>query len=192
MKIRRRTAVIVGFLLLLIGIGSFFVWLQFAALFVPECDQFRIGAPNAHCRTPVIGLLISEALVLIGAGILVSLLGWSVGEAIRKRRAERFAFLGLRPGDRIVREGFMLYDGRVRCPVRVVRTRMRPGSGDYEDEPELANDQPGIWFRIDLTAAGDPNRWASHVEGLRSMQEALAELEKYSVEWKERPPPALP
>ena len=37
--------------------------------------------------------------------------------------------------DTIVRVGFFLYDG-------------------------AADDQPGTWFRVDLTVAGDPDRWS--------------------------------
>jgi hypothetical protein len=64
-----------------------------------------------------------------------------------------------RASDTIARVGFFLYDGTVRCPLRIVRTDFRPGSGDHEDPPEIADDQSGLRFRVDLTAAGDPNKW---------------------------------
>jgi hypothetical protein len=58
-----------------------------------------------------------------------------------------------------MRVGFFLYDGTVRCPLRIVKTDLRPGSGDADDSPEIANDQCGPWFRVDLTAGGDPDMW---------------------------------
>jgi len=74
--------------------------------------------------------------------------------------------------DTTVRVGFFLYDGLVRCPLRIVKTDLRPGTGDYEDPPELADDQPGTWFRVDLTAAGDPDRWCAGGGHFATQEEA--------------------
>jgi hypothetical protein len=67
-----------------------------------------------------------------------------------------------------------MYDGRVSCPIRIVETVMRPGSGDYEDASEVEVDHPGTCFRIDLTAAGSPEFWASSIDGFESVEAAVA------------------
>lgn len=67
-----------------------------------------------------------------------------------------------------------MYDGTVRCPLRIVQTNTIPGTGDHEDEPELADDRHGTFFRIDITAAGTPDRWAFSIEGFDSVDAALA------------------
>lgn len=78
--------------------------------------------------------------------------------------------------ERVRKTGYFLYDGQVRCPVRIVETDVRPGSGDFEDEPDVAEDQPGTWFRIELTVAGSPGHWASSIEGFKSLAEAMEHL----------------
>ena len=80
--------------------------------------------------------------------------------------------------DTIARVGFFLYDGAVRCPLRIVKTDLRPGSGDVEDSPEIADDQSGPWFRVDVTAAGDPNRWRVGGGYFRTQEEAERHLKE--------------
>jgi hypothetical protein len=80
--------------------------------------------------------------------------------------------------DTIVRVGFFLYDGLVRCPLRIVKIDLRPGTGDYEDPPEFADDQPGTWFRVDLTAAGDPDRWSAGGGYFPTQEEAERHLKE--------------
>ena len=82
-----------------------------------------------------------------------------------------------RTNDTIARVGFFLYDGEVRCPLRIVKTDLCPGSGDDGDPPEIANDQSGPWFRVDLTAAGDPNAWRAGGGYFRTQEEAERHLE---------------
>ena len=50
--------------------------------------------------------------------------------------------------ERVVRSGTFLYDGTVLCDIRIVCSSVRPGSGDWEDPPELANDQFGEFFIV--------------------------------------------
>ena len=52
----------------------------------------------------------------------------------------------------------------------------------YKDSPEVADDQPGTWFRIDLTVAGSPEFWASSIDGFESVDEAVAHFAT-SVTW---------
>lgn len=95
--------------------------------------------------------------------------------------------MDLLPGDHVVKTGHFLYDGRVRCPIRIVQTVLRPGSGDYEDDPDIAVDQPGTWFRIDMTAAGSPEFWASSINGFATLEAAMAHLDA-TVTWDSQSP----
>ncbi len=83
-----------------------------------------------------------------------------------------------------MKTGYFMYDGTVRCPIRIVQTNTSPGTGDYEDDPEFADDRHGTFFRIDITAAGTPDHWASSIEGFDSLDAALAHLGR-SVSWDE-------
>jgi hypothetical protein len=51
---------------------------------------------------------------------------------------------------RIMKVGEWLYDGMVPCEVVITREDIFPGSGDYEDPPEIANDRNiqcvQIWY----------------------------------------------
>ena len=47
-----------------------------------------------------------------------------------------------------VRCGSWLYDGEIESRVEIWCRDERPGSGDDEDEPEIANDQPGEWYEV--------------------------------------------
>ncbi|MDX2094264.1 MAG: hypothetical protein SFX73_40910 [Kofleriaceae bacterium] len=85
----------------------------------------------------------------------------------------------------LLKTGAFLYDGIVRCPVRVVQTEFLPGSGDHEDPPEIADDQPGTWFRVDLTGAGEPTRWSSSIVGFKTLDEAIAHCESLAIVWDE-------
>lgn len=76
--------------------------------------------------------------------------------------------------ERVRKTGFCLYDGQIRCPVRIVETRSRPFFLDCEEAGAPMADEPTTWFRIDLTPAGEPDWWASSIEGFRSLDEALA------------------
>lgn len=46
----------------------------------------------------------------------------------------------LNPSEKVVVTGTFLYAGTIECDLRVVFSPVRYGSGDYEDEHEIAND----------------------------------------------------
>lgn len=52
-----------------------------------------------------------------------------------------------------VTSGFWLYDGTLRLPVRIVRSAVRFGSGDWEDEPNVCNDLAGEYFYLVFTTS---------------------------------------
>jgi hypothetical protein len=53
-----------------------------------------------------------------------------------------------------VAEGTWLYAGTVTTKVRVLRSEATFGTGDYEDEPEDADDRPGLCFYVEWEPAG--------------------------------------
>lgn len=48
----------------------------------------------------------------------------------------------LKPGEEIARIGWFTYAGQITCDLRIIRSPVRYGSGDHEDPPHLADDQP--------------------------------------------------
>lgn len=50
--------------------------------------------------------------------------------------------------EKVVKTGTFLYDDTVLCDVRIVYSSFSPGSGDWEDPPELADDQLGDFFCV--------------------------------------------
>src|SRR5258706_9746745 len=52
------------------------------------------------------------------------------------------------------RRGIWLYDGHIECRVEIWQRDERPGTGDYEDPPELADDQPGECYEVLYEPAG--------------------------------------
>ncbi|MBX7098738.1 MAG: hypothetical protein K1X89_13605 [Myxococcaceae bacterium] len=95
--------------------------------------------------------------------------------------------MNLREGDTVVRTGTYLYDGTVLGDLRIVRTNVRSGSGDNLDEPWFLDDlpepwgptiHPGPWFDVVYTPAGERGRFRTCVPGYRSLEAAVASVEK--------------
>ena len=63
--------------------------------------------------------------------------------------------------DEVVKNGIFLYDGTVTCDVRIIRSEMRPGSGDYDDPPELANDEYGEFFHVQFGSTAERGHFNS-------------------------------
>jgi len=58
----------------------------------------------------------------------------------------------------------------VESEVHVIKTNFKPGSGDYEDEPEVREDQNGIFYGVHI---GCYNRSKYFVNGVyKSVKEA--------------------
>jgi hypothetical protein len=83
----------------------------------------------------------------------------------------------LREGETVVRAGTYLYDGTVLGDLRIVRTNVRFGSGDHLDEPEVREDQPGTWFDVQNTLAGERGQFKSGILGFGTIEEALGWIE---------------
>ena len=78
----------------------------------------------------------------------------------------------------ILREGSWLYDGSVRMRVRLRRSPFTPGTGDYEDPPEIANDRPAPCFFFDFEAPGSQGLYNSSSPRFASPEAAIAYARK--------------
>ena len=67
------------------------------------------------------------------------------------------------PSNKTHLSGSWLYDGSVPTGVRIVETDCAPGTGDYQDDPETAQDRPGNWYYIEWSPAGDRRSTGSSV-----------------------------
>ena len=57
--------------------------------------------------------------------------------------------------DRCLRTGVWLYNGTVPCRVEIWRRNLKPGTGDYQDPPEISDEQVGEWYAVEYAAAGE-------------------------------------
>ena len=79
-----------------------------------------------------------------------------------------------------MKSGSFLYGGQVRCPLRVVETDKPPF---FVDDDADIRDHPGPWFCIETTAADDPTRTNGSTEGFKTLDEAIASLAVFAVDW---------
>ena len=73
--------------------------------------------------------------------------------------------------EQVVKRGTFLYGGTYRCPVEIVQTDFRPGTGDYEDPEDIREDVHGVFFDVRYASAG-PRQFSSGVNGFESLQAA--------------------
>ena len=78
----------------------------------------------------------------------------------------------------VVKRGTFLYGGEVTCDVRIVRRPFRPGTGDLEDSPEVALDQPGAWFEVQFGSTTERGRFSSGAGGGSSLEDAMEIVER--------------
>jgi hypothetical protein len=57
--------------------------------------------------------------------------------------------MNLQPDEEVAKTGTFLYDGEVICDIRIARSPVCHGSGDYEDPPEIATDHERETFYIE-------------------------------------------
>lgn len=82
----------------------------------------------------------------------------------------------LLPGQVIVKEGVYLYDGEVECDIRIVRSSVRFGTGDWEDEPHVANDIERAAFYVQYGSTSGRGVFTSGSDGYESLQDAMAHV----------------
>jgi len=87
----------------------------------------------------------------------------------------------------VVKRGNWLYGGSVKCAVRISSRDFRPGTGDYEDPPEVAEDREVECYALEFhTPAGEPawvggGTYASIKEATESARRLLGE----SLQWEQ-------
>lgn len=58
--------------------------------------------------------------------------------------------------EELLLSGTWLYDGSVESEVHLIKTNFKPGSGDYEDEPSVRDDQYGVYYGIHIGSYTGP------------------------------------
>jgi hypothetical protein len=102
-----------------------------------------------------------------------------------------------RPNETIVKEGTYLYDGAIECDVRIVHSSVRFGSGDDEDEPEIANDLARDTYYIHYGSTTERGRFNAGGSEFPTLAEAVAHVESApgigrSVRWNARTAVVVP
>lgn len=85
--------------------------------------------------------------------------------------------MNLNKTDLVVKTGTFLYDGTILCDLRIVRSEIIPGSGDYEDLPEVAEDQHGECYRVQYGSTTVKGHFNAASEVGITIDEAIATAE---------------
>ena len=86
----------------------------------------------------------------------------------------------------IIKKGTFLYDGSVTTDIQIVRTNIRYGTGDYEDEPECRDDIEGEFYNIEFGSTTERGKFVSGSLSHTSLEDAILEAEKatnFTVNW---------
>jgi len=87
---------------------------------------------------------------------------------------------------RIIREGVWFYEKVSPATIRIDEVDLLPGSGDYQDPPEVREDREGTFYRVSSTAPGGAA--FSCIRGyFASLEEAKASVERefFGITWRE-------
>ena len=79
--------------------------------------------------------------------------------------------------EKVVKTGTFLYDDTVLCDIRIVYSTICHGSGDWEDPPELAEDQHGEFFGVQWGSSTVRGVFNAGSGGGTSIQEAITAAE---------------
>jgi len=94
------------------------------------------------------------------------------------------------PG-KIVKRGTFLYDGTVQCGLCISLSTVRYGTGDYEDEPDVANDVETDTYYLWFDSPAAETRFNSGGGAYSSLSEAVAAAERFpgigsTVQWAQQ------
>jgi hypothetical protein len=78
---------------------------------------------------------------------------------------------------KVVKSGTFLYAGNVVCDVRIVREPIRFGTGDYEDEEDVREDQLAETFYVEYGSTTERGRFNAGGGGHASLAEAVSAVE---------------
>jgi hypothetical protein len=85
----------------------------------------------------------------------------------------------------VVREGVWLYDHETPVRVRVLSSPETLGTGNYENDEVIAENQPIPCFFLAFEGAGSPGRFPNIIANLMSLEAAIAFAEDRfpGIEW---------
>jgi hypothetical protein len=95
----------------------------------------------------------------------------------------------LLPGQSVVAEGTYLYDNTVECRLRIIYSPMQFGTGDSDDDLEIANDVVRDAFYIEYESTTDQERFNAGGGSCASLEEAKAKAEStpgigHTIRWR--------
>jgi hypothetical protein len=79
---------------------------------------------------------------------------------------------------KVVKSGTFLYAGSVVCDIRIVREPIRFGTGDYEDDEDVREDQQVETFYIEYGSTTERGRFNAGGGCYASLAEAIAAVER--------------
>jgi len=82
------------------------------------------------------------------------------------------------PDEKIVMEGTYLYDNTIECDIRIVYSPIRFGSVDYEDPPEIQNDQEIDTYLIEYGSTTKRGYFNARGGGYNTLEEAMESAKK--------------
>jgi hypothetical protein len=82
------------------------------------------------------------------------------------------------PNEKVVKAGSFLYDDSVVCDVQIRHSPVRYGSGDYEDPPELAEDQQIDCFNVYYGSTTERGQFSAGGGSFESLEEAVRHVEQ--------------
>ena len=73
----------------------------------------------------------------------------------------------------VVKQGTWLYENGIVCELRILRHGWNYGSGDYEDEENIREDQEGEFYYIEYGSPRGTIEYKTSFGGYKSLEEAM-------------------
>lgn len=86
--------------------------------------------------------------------------------------------MDLQPDEEVAKTGTFLYDGSIACDIRIVRSPICYGSGDYEDPPKIADDQLHETFYVQYGSTTERGIYTAGGGGYATLFDAMAAAER--------------
>ena len=81
----------------------------------------------------------------------------------------------------VIARGTWTYGGSVTCKLRIVKSDMLYGNGDYEDEPKLRDDKKVERYYIEYESMTEKGVFNSRSIGFLTLSEAMKMLKKLQI-----------
>jgi hypothetical protein len=78
----------------------------------------------------------------------------------------------------VIKQGTFRYADTVVCDIRIIKTDVRYGTGDYEDPPEIADDVEGEFYDVEFGSTTQRGSYPSTIRGFLSLDEAVHAAEQ--------------